>query len=107
MYSAPNTHLVGVQLALVHRVGVLNDFYLVLPKSLPVETLRRHAERSFVSGRQEAVQHTQRGDGEDGGITGVYVLHADVYLQPVRDFRQLCDGRLFVHELLLVQVTEF
>lgn len=32
--------------------------------------------------------------------------HSIVYLQPVRDFSQLCDGRLFVHKLLLIQVAK-
>ena len=40
--TMPNTDLIGVQLALVHWVGVLDDFYLVLSKSLSIETLRRH-----------------------------------------------------------------
>lgn len=30
-----------------------------------------------------------------------------VYLKPVRDFSQLCDGRFFVHKLLLLQVAKF
>lgn len=34
-----NTDLIGVQLALVHWVGVFNDFYLVLSKPLAIETL--------------------------------------------------------------------
>lgn len=40
-YTQPHAHLVWVQLALVNRVGVLNDFDLVLSKSLSIETLRR------------------------------------------------------------------
>lgn len=37
-----STDLIWVQLALVHWVGVLNDFYLVFSKSLPIEPLRRN-----------------------------------------------------------------
>lgn len=33
-------YLIGVQLALVDRVGVLDDLDLVLPEALAVETLR-------------------------------------------------------------------
>lgn len=36
---AQTCHLVRVQLALVHWVGVLNDFYLVLSKTFSIETL--------------------------------------------------------------------
>ena len=34
------TNLVGVQFALVYRVGVLNDFHLLFAKTLPVESLK-------------------------------------------------------------------
>lgn len=46
--TLPNTDLIWVQLALVHWVRVLNDFYLVLSKSLPIETLRRNAAQDLI-----------------------------------------------------------
>ena len=47
VHNVPNTDLIWVQLALVHRVGVLNDFYLVLSKSLSIETLKRKSLITF------------------------------------------------------------
>lgn len=44
----PIIHLIWVQLALVHWVGILNDFYLVLSKSLPIETLRRNTAQGLI-----------------------------------------------------------
>lgn len=38
--TLPDTHLIRIQLTLVHGVGVLNDFNLVFSKTLPIETLR-------------------------------------------------------------------
>lgn len=60
-YTLPNTDLILVQLALVHWVGVLNDFYLVFSKSLPIETLRRNAEQSLVSSCRRLKAHTAKG----------------------------------------------
>lgn len=49
IYNLPSTDLVRVQLALVHGVRVLNDFYLVLSKSFSIETLRRNASQNLLS----------------------------------------------------------
>lgn len=39
IHISANTRLTGVQLALIYRIGVFNDFNLVLSESLPVEVL--------------------------------------------------------------------
>lgn len=89
--ACTGAYLVGVQLALVHRVGVFNDFYLVLSKSFPVEALTENgAEQGLVS----------------PGLARWRDNEGAVYLQPVRDLSQLCDGRFFVNKLLLVQVSK-
>ena len=45
------TNLVGVQFALVYRVGVLNDFHLLFTKTLPVESLKITTEHMVGGGQ--------------------------------------------------------
>lgn len=83
-------YLIGVQFALIHWVGVLDDFDLVLTEPLAVETLRE----TRTEASSTVLLHSS------GATTLVF------YLQPVRDFSQLGDGGFFVHKLLLIQVAK-
>lgn len=99
----PHTNLIRVQLALVHWVGVFDDFYLVLSKSLPIETLRGKSS----TGLHKVVVdfwHTDFNDETFKHLLGskFIMLFCGIYLKPVRDFCQLGDCGLFVHKLLLV-----
>lgn len=44
--TSPNTHLIWVLFALVHRIGVLNDFHLVFSIALAIKPLRDQTHRT-------------------------------------------------------------
>lgn len=103
-----HTDLVWVQLALVHWVGVLNDLYLVFAESFPIETLRENMFLiSFYLNITNAkhLSKLRRKNLMSDRRRSRRLCCA--HLEPVGDFRQLGDGRLFVHKLLLVQVAQF
>lgn len=56
----PHTDLIWVQLALVHRVGVFDDFDLILSKSLSIETLRTMWYRASLSNGSELMAELSR-----------------------------------------------
>ena len=88
--------LVGVHLILVHMVRVLDDLHQLIPESLRVEFLNARSTRNQsappIHGTTPPFRHTH--------------TTTLTCLQSVGDLGQLGYRRLFVHKLLLVQVSE-
>lgn len=101
--TSPNTHLIWVLFALVHRIGVLNDFHLVFSIALAIKPLRDQTHRTKSTQNTHSAPPFHR----EEIIPRDALLQTAIYLESVWDLSQLGDGRLFVYKLLLVQVPEF